>query len=263
MNYDSLLRWALAMIIAIVAYFVLGFIFRAIIKRINKNLSPSQNAAVTIIASLGKFLIFIVILLLALDNLGVKVVSLLAGLGIGGIAVALAVQRMLGDLLASVSIMLDKPFEVGDFINIDTVFGTVESIGVKTTRIRSITGEQIIFSNGKLLDSQIKNFKRMSERRTTFGISVSNQTAKEHLQAIVGIVKGIIEGQSDVRFDRGHLKGFSASSVDYEFVFWATKPELIALMDAQQKINLEIIEAFAERNISLAYPAQKIVLEKT
>jgi len=227
-----------------------------------RNQHPSQNAAVTILIGFSKFVVWAVVLLLILDNMGIKVVSLLTGLGIGGIALALAVQKILGDLFASISIMLDKPFEVGDLINTDMVTGFVESIGVKTTRVRSITGEQVIIANSDLLDSRINNFKRMSERRITLSLSVSSQTAKENLHTIVDMVKNIINNQSDARFDRGHLKSFSASSVDYEIVFWITKPEYLAYMDIQEKINLAILDAFAEKKINLAYPAQKILLEK-
>ncbi|MDR2583219.1 MAG: mechanosensitive ion channel family protein [Fibromonadaceae bacterium] len=256
-------RWLLAIVVTIVVYIVFNFIFNMIFKKIRKMPYFSNNKAILIFMGIGKFLVFIVIMLLTLDNLGVKVVSLLAGLGIGGIAVALAAQKVLGDLFASVSIILDKPFEVNDLINLDTITGKVESIGVKTTRIRSVTGEQIIVSNSDLLESRVTNFKRMDERRITFGISVSNQTPKENLQEIVAIVKGIIEKQSNVRFDRGHLKGFSAGAVEYEFVFWVTKPEYIVYMDVQEKINLAILDAFDEKNIIMAYPAQKVLLEKT
>jgi small-conductance mechanosensitive channel len=194
--------------------------------------------------------------------MGVKIVSLVAGLGLGGIAIALAVQKILGDLFASISIMLDKPFEVGDLINTDMVTGFVESIGIKTTRIRSINGEQVIISNGDLLESRVTNLKRMAERRIIFGVSVSSQTSNENLKNMVALIKNIINNQSDARFDRGHLKSFSASSVDYEIVFWVTKPDYLSYMDVQQEINLAILDAFAERKISLAYPAQKVLLGK-
>jgi len=256
-------RWLLALVITLVVYFVFNFLFNSIVKKISKIPYFSHSKVILIFMGVGKFIVFIVIMLLTLDNLGVKVISLLAGLGIGGIAVALAAQKVLGDLLASVSIILDKPFEVDDLISLGTIIGTVESIGVKTTKIRSVTGEQIIVSNSDLLESRVTNFKRMQERRITFGISVSNQTSKDNLQAIVAIVKGIIDKQSDAaRFDRGHLKGFSAGAVEYEFVFWVTKPEYIHYMNVQEKINLAILDAFAERNIIMSYPAQKVLLEK-
>jgi small-conductance mechanosensitive channel len=250
-------RLILAIVVALLTYFVFRFLLNAFVKRY----SP-QSVAITIIMGLSKFILWVAILLLILDNLGVKVVSLLAGLGIGGIAIALAAQRILGDLFASISIMLDKPFEAGDLINTGTVTGFVESIGVRTTRIRSITGEQVIIANSDLLESRMNNFKRMTERRITFGISISSDTANKDLKSIVGIIKNIIDNQSDARFDRGHLKNFSASSVDYEIVFWVTKPDYLTYMDVQEKINLAILDVFEERNIKLAYPAQRVLLEK-
>jgi len=224
--------------------------------------SQTRLAAIIIVRWIGKFLIWATVLLLVLDNLGVKVVSLLAGLGVGGIAIALAVQKILGDLFASISIMLDKPFEIGDSIVVGDVKGTVETIGIKTTRIRAVNGEQIIISNSDLLGCRISNFKRMDERRIAFNISVSNQTSKENLHAIADLVKNIIESQENVRFERGHLKGFSPGSIDYEFVYSITLSDFNLYMNIQQKINLAVIDVFAERKISMAYPAQKVLLEK-
>lgn len=227
-----------------------------------KNENPSQHTGVLIVLWFGRFLIWATVLLLILDHLGIEAISLLAGLGVGGIAIALAMQKILGDLFASISIMLEKPFEIGDFVMVGDIKGTVESIGLKTTRIRSVNGEQIIISNSDLLESRVNNFKRMAERRILFNLNVSNLTTKENLHAITGVVKNIIDSQENVRFDRGHLKGFSPGAIDYEFVYWVKSPEFIAYMDVQQKINLAIIDEFAARNITMAYPAQKVLLEK-
>ncbi len=241
----------------------LNVIFNDILNNWSKKNNPdaAKNAGFTIISGLGKFLIWVVVLLLILDNLGVKVFSLMAGLGVGGIAVALAAQKIIGDLFASISIMIDKPFEIRDFITVGDVRGTVESIGIKTTRIRSITGEQVIISNSDLLDSRVSNFKRMAERRITFTFGVTYQTAKENLHAITDLVKNIIEAQSGVRFDRGHLNGFDASSINYEFVYWVTSPDYAVYMDVQQKINLAVIDAFAKRKIELSRPTQTVFLQ--
>jgi len=240
-----------------------GVIFNRSLKNWSqKNENPSQHAAVVIVQWLGRFLIWATVLLLILDNLGIEAVSLLAGLGVGGIAIALAMQKFLGDLFASISIMLDEPFEIGDFIMVGDIRGTVESIGIKTTRIRSINGEQIVISNSDLLESRLNNFKRMAERRIIFNLNVSNLTSKENIHAITEIVKNIIDNQENARFDRGHLKGFSPGSIDYEFVYWVKSPDFITYMDVQQKINLAIIDEFAERTINMAYPAQKVLLEK-
>jgi len=228
----------------------------------HKNKNPSQHAAIVIVLWFGRFLIWATVLLLILDHLGIEAVSLLAGLGVGGIAIALAMQKILGDLFASISIMLEKPFEIGDFVMVGEIKGTVESIGIKTTRIRSVNGEQIVISNSDLLESRVNNFKRMSERRILFNLNVSNLTTKENIHAITDLVKNIIDNQENARFDRGHLKGFSPGSIDYEFVYWVKNPDFVVYMDIQQKINLAIIDEFAERKITMAYPAQKVLLEK-
>jgi len=258
------LTWAI--LVAMAVYFVLDFIFGRISKRISKmlpsELSNNPSKPILIFMKVGKFLVFIVILLLTLDSLGVKVVSLLAGLGIGGLAIAFAAQKVLGDLFIYVLIKLDKPFEEGDLINFGTITGKVKKIGIKTTRIDSDseTGEEIIVSNSGLLEGKVINFAKRKQRRITFDISVSNQTAKENLQAIIALVKGIIENQNDAVFKRGHLKGFSAGAVEYEFVFDVTK--LDSYMAVQEKVYLAILDAFAERNIIMSYPAQKVLLEK-
>jgi len=227
-----------------------------------KNENPSQHTGVVIVLWFGRFLIWATVLLLILDHLGIEAVSLLAGLGVGGIAIALAMQKILGDLFASISIMLEKPFEIGDFVMVGEIKGTVESIGIKTTRIRSVNGEQIVISNSDLLESRVNNFKRMTERRILFSLNISNLTTKENIHAITGLVKNIIDSQEEARYDRGHLKGFSPGSIDYEFVYWVKSPEFVVYMDVQQKINLAIIDEFAARKIIMAYPAQKVLLEK-
>jgi small-conductance mechanosensitive channel len=185
---------------------------------------------------------------------------LVAGLGIGGIAVALALQNVLGDLFASLSIILDKPFVLGDFIIVGDLLGVVEKIGLKTTRVRSLSGEQLIFANSDLLSSRIRNFKRMQERRIAFGFGVLYQTKPEQLEAIPGMVKGIIEGQENARFDRAHFKGFGESAYDFEVVYFLNTPDYVAYMDCQQAINLGICRGLAERGVEFAYPTRTIYL---
>ncbi|MCL2282456.1 MAG: mechanosensitive ion channel family protein [Fibromonadales bacterium] len=240
----------------------LSIIFGDAIKNWSEKNSPNsaKNAGVTIVSGIGKFLIWSAILLLILDNFGVKVISVMAGLGVGGIAVALAVQRILGDLFASISIMIDKPFEIGDFIAVGDIRGTIESTGIKTTRIRALSGEQVVIANSDILESRLNNYKRMEERRIVFSFGVSYKTSRENLREITKLSKNIIESQSNVRFDRGHLKCFDASSIDYEFVYWVTKPDYQAYMDIQEKINLALIDAFAERNIEMSRPTQAVFL---
>ncbi|MHC4608012.1 MAG: mechanosensitive ion channel family protein [Planctomycetota bacterium] len=222
----------------------------------------SKSTAVVMFSFAGKLVIWSLVLLLSLDNLGVDVTALIAGLGVGGIAVALAVQNILGDLFASISIALDKPFEIGDFIIVGDFMGTVEYIGLKTTRLKSLSGEQIVMGNGDLLGSRIRNFKRMQERRIVFGLGVTYQTPIGKLEAIPGMVKAIIEEQEETRADRCHFKGFGAFSLDFEFVFYVTKPDYALYMDRQQAINLAIMRKFAEEGIEFAYPTQTLFVEK-
>ena len=219
--------------------------------------------AVTTVTSVGiivRIILWLIILLIALDNLGVNVTALIAGLGVGGIAVALAVQSILGDLFASFSIVLDKPFVIGDFIIVDNFLGTIEHIGLKTTRVRSLSGEQLIFSNSDLLKTRIRNFKRMYERRVVFSIGVVYQTAHEKLKKIPEIIKNIIEKQEQTRFDRAHFKEYGAYALNFEIVYWIENPDYNIYMDIQQKINLEIFHQFESEDIEFAYPSQSIYL---
>jgi small-conductance mechanosensitive channel len=216
----------------------------------------------TALGFLGKIVLWSAILLLALDNLGFNITTLVAGLGISGIAIALAVQNILGDLFASLSIVLDKPFVLGDFIIVDNHLGSVEHIGLKTTRIRSLSGEQLIFSNTDLLQSRIRNFKRMAERRVVFALGVTYQTPSEKLKKIPGMIKEMIEAQESTRFDRAHFKEFGDFSLNFEVVYWIASPDYNKYMDTQQTINLLIYERFAEESIEFAYPTQSLFLEK-
>lgn len=201
-------------------------------------------------------------LLFLFDNLGYNVTTIIAGLGIGGIAIALAAQNILGDLFNYFVIFFDRPFEIGDFITIDDKRGTVEHIGIKTTRVKSITGEQLVFSNSDLTNSRIHNFKRMERRRVTFTVGVTYQTPPELLEKIPVIIKNIIEQQSSIVFDRAHFSKFGAFSLDYEIVYFVESAEYNQYMDIQQKINLEIFSAFAKEHIEFAYPTQTVFVNK-
>jgi small-conductance mechanosensitive channel len=202
-------------------------------------------------------------LLLLFDNLGYNVTTIIAGLGIGGIAIALAAQNILGDLFNYFVIFFDRPFEIGDFITVDDKKGTVEYIGIKTTRLKSITGEQLVFSNSDLTNSRIHNFKRMEQRRVVFSLGVVYQTPTHLLEKMPTILKGIVEAQSGVTFDRAHFQKFGASSLDYEVVYFVGTSDFNQYMDLQQNINLEIFKVFAQEGIEFAYPTQSIYLTKT
>ncbi len=207
---------------------------------------------------LGLTVVWAVLLLVALDNVGIDVTAMITGLGIGGIAVALAVQNLLGDAFAAFSIVIDKPFVVGDFIIVDTLMGHVEHIGLKTTRIRSISGEQLVFSNSDLLGSRIRNYKRMDERRILFKVGVTYQTSADQLAAIPSIIQTIIDAQSKARFDRSHFSGFGDSSLDFETVYFVKQPDYRTYMELQQSINLAIFKAFEEQKIEFAYPTRTL-----
>lgn len=229
--------------------------------RYRRRNSGDNAASTTSTAALGfvaRAAIWLIIFLMVLDNFGVNITTLVASLGIGGIAVALALQNILGDLFSSLSIVLDKPFMVGDFITVDSVSGTVEYLGLKTTRLRGLGGEQIVFSNTDMLKARIHNYKRMQTRRIAFTISVTYETHADQLRSLPGIIHKIIERQEKARFDRAHLKHLAASSLDYEVVYYVNSAEYQVYMDIQQAVNLALIEHFKEENIDFAYPTQTL-----
>jgi small-conductance mechanosensitive channel len=218
-----------------------------------------DTTAVNVLGVVAKAVLWTVAGLLTLDNIpGVEVDSLIASLGIGGIAVALAVQNILSDLFASLSIVLDEPFVIGDFITVGDHVGTVERVGLKSTRVRSLTGEQLVFSNSDLLDSRIRNYGRMDERRIAVTLSVNRETRYEKLIEIPGIVQEIIEAQPQTRFARVHLKEYGPFSLDYEIVYFMLTSDYNVFMDTQQAINLGILKRFAEEGIELPYPTQTV-----
>jgi small-conductance mechanosensitive channel len=208
------------------------------------------TATINALSFFGRILVWTVALLLAVDNIpGVEIDALLAGLGIGGIAVALAVQTVLRDLFASLAIHLDQPFVAGDFIMVGEYWGTVLHTGIKSTRIRSITGEELIFSNANLLDSRIRNYKRMEKRRVAFSIGVKCQTPHEKLVQIRPIVQEIIESQPQTSFDRVDCRELGASSLKFEIVYYVLSCDYNVYMDVEHAINLEIARRFAEEGI--------------
>ena len=214
------------------------------------------------IRGLINFAIWCLALVFLLDNLGVKISAVVAGLGIGGIAVALAAQAVLGDLFSYFVIFFDKPFEVGDFIVVGDKKGTVEQVGIKTTRLRSIGGEQLVFSNTDLTNSRVHNFKKMDQRRADFKLGVVYQTPSEKLKAIPQMVRDIIDAQEDATFDRGHFSSFGDFSLDFEFVYYVSGADYAKYMDIQQAINLAIFEAFEKEKIEFAYPSQTLFINK-
>jgi len=204
-------------------------------------------------------IIWAMVMLLALDNLGVQIKPLLAGLGIGGIAIALAVQTVLSDLLASISIALDKPFGIGDSLTIGDFQGTVEHIGVKSTRLRSISGEQIIIANADIIKARVRNFGRMGDRRALFQFGVSYDTPTTALAAIPGEVRKIVESQPDTRFDRCHFLTYGDTALQFELVYFVTKTDFAVYADTQQAINLALLDRLRNMKVQLAAPTRTLM----
>jgi small-conductance mechanosensitive channel len=197
-----------------------------------------------------------------LDNLGFKISAVIAGLGIGGIAVALAAQTILGDLFSYFVIFFDRPFEVGDFIIVGDYMGSIEYIGIKTTRVRSLGGEQLVFSNTDLTNSRIRNYKRMEKRRVLFSLGVVYQTSTEQIKEVPGIIKQAIENVDGTIFDRAHFSSYGDFSLNFEIVYYVLSGDYNKYMDIQQEINFQIKEEFEKRDIEFAYPTQTLFMEK-
>ncbi|MGZ3693881.1 MAG: mechanosensitive ion channel family protein [Bdellovibrionota bacterium] len=206
--------------------------------------------------------IWIVVSLLLIGNLGYNVSALLAGLGVGGIAVALAVQNILSDLFGSLSIVLDKPFVLGDFIAVGDEIGTVEHIGLKTTRLKSLSGEQLIFSNSDLLKSRIRNYKRMGERRVEFNFGLQYLATREKLDLARNLVKEVIDSQPDCRFERCHLAKFGNMNLDFETVYWVNKRDYLSFINAHHDVSVRISESFRRHGIFFSYAAPAAIPEE-
>jgi small-conductance mechanosensitive channel len=214
------------------------------------------------ITAIASFLVWTLGFIFLLDNLGFEISAVIAGLGIGGIAIALAAQTILGDLFSYFVIFFDRPFEIGDFIAVGDKLGTVEYIGIKTTRLRSLSGEQLVFSNTDLTNSRIQNYKKMERRRIVFKIGIVYDTPPEKLAEIPGLIRKIIEEQSPVTFDRAHFASYGDFSLNYEFVYYVEDPDYNKYMDIQQAINLKINDLFISRGIRFAYPTRTVFLSK-
>jgi len=219
---------------------------------------PAGVSALNILGFIARLALWVFVLLLALDNFGFNITALIAGLGIGGVAVALAAQNILGDLFASLSIIFDRPFVIGDFIVVGDQMGTVEYIGLKTTRIRSLSGEQIIFANSDLLQSRIHNYKRMNERRVLFRFGVVYETPPETLESIPGQVRDIIGKVPGTRFDRAHFQAYGDSSLDFEVVYYVLDRDYNIYMDVHQAILFAMFRAFKAQGIDFAYPTRTL-----
>ena len=210
-----------------------------------------------------KVIVWGVAIVLFLDNLGFKISGVIATLGIGGIAIALAAQAILGDLFSYFAMLFDRPFEIGDFIIIGDYLGTVERIGIKTTRVRSLGGEELVFSNTDLTNSRVRNYKRMGKRRVVFKLGVTYQTTLLQVKEIPEIITNIIKNISDTTFDRAHFFSYGDFSLVFESVYYVMSSDYNKYMDIQQEINFKIKEEFEKRGIEFAYPTQTLYVNKT
>lgn len=232
---------------------------------LNRRFRPSAEddaARRTTINALGiiaKIVVWTFVILIGLENLpNVDVTSLIAGLGIGGIAIGLALQSILGDMFSSLTIALDKPFVLGDSIAVGEFSGTIEHVGLKSTRIRAFSGEQLIFSNSDLLDSRIRNYKRMEQRRVVFTLRVVFDTPPEKLELIPQLIREVVEPQENARFDRAHFQSIDDTGLRFEVVYYVTTPDYNAFVALQNIVNYEILHRFRDTGIELAKPLQMI-----
>lgn len=264
---DEFTHYLRVMVVALTAYQVWAWgthIIRSwrthsLQKKIEKDASSAAALGMLYLASQTIF--FSTIFLIGLSNMGVDIGALLAGLGVGGIAIALAAQNILGDLLASLSIVLDRPFVVGDLIVVGTDIGTVEHIGIKTTRVRSNSGEELVFSNKDLLESRVRNFKKMVKRRVDLKIGVTYSTPPEVLEKIPTWLKNKINEYSDLEFERCNLAEFGDSALNIELVFWVKNSDFLFYKDLQEKILLDILKKFASEKVDLAFPTRTVFMK--
>lgn len=253
----------LATAILVIVWFQIGLWMSAAVRELiaarrGREIAQAEGAAsVNILRFVSLLIVWTIALLMLLTNLGVEIMPLVAGLGIGGVAIALAVQNVLGDLFASLSIALDKPFRVGDFIITGQEMGSVERIGIKSTHLRSLGGELIVMPNGELLKSRLRNYTNMWERRMTFQVSIPYETERARVAEVPAIIEQAIRAQPKTRFDRAHLASFGASALVYEAVYFVLDPGFNLSMDIQQAVNLALIDEFAKRGIEFAYPTTK------
>ncbi len=243
-----------------------GVVFSVLIdyiigKKTSVEKEAHTQAAMHLLGTIVKVVVWIVVILFVLSNMGVNVTSIMGALGIGGIAIALAAQNILNDLFSSFSIYFDKPFEVGDFIMVGDHMGVVEYIGVKTTRIRALQGEEIVLSNQELTSARIQNFKKLKERRVVFHFGVTYDTPNDTLKKIAEGVKKIIEDSERSRFDRAHFYRFDESSLTFEVVYFLLSSEYNEYMDTQQEINLKIKEMVEGEGAGFAYPTRTLYIQ--
>lgn len=251
-----MLYYALNILTSLIRFLLFNYIG----KGADADLKKKQARGVLILVNL---FIWVLGLVFVVNNLGYNVTTIITGLGIGGIAIALAAQTILGDLFSYFIIFFDRPFEIGDYVTVGAAAGNIEKVGIKTTRIRTLNGEQLVCSNTYLTNNPLHNFKRMEQRRIVFKFGIVYQTPVGLVKQIPDLVKSIIASKENVRADRGHFSGFGASSLDFEFIYFIESPDYTLYMDRQQEIYFEILSKFEELGIDFAYPTQTLFLNQT
>ncbi|MCX8054343.1 MAG: mechanosensitive ion channel family protein [Ignavibacteria bacterium] len=252
---------ALLIVVYYVTRFVVALVDFLIEQKIEKSAAPSKASVLRAIIPAINIALWALGIVFILSNLGFNISALVAGLGIGGLAIALAGQKILGDLFSYVSILIDKPFEIGDSILIDGNWGTVEYIGIRSTRLRSLTGELHVFANSDITAARIRNYTKMKERRAEINFGVVYETPLEKLREIPQIIQSVIDGIEKVRFDRVHFRAFGAFSLDFQAIFWVEDDNLKVFLDKQQEILYKIFDEFKKHQINFAYPTSKVFLE--
>lgn len=265
--HPTLLKVINALGLVLLTIFAVRFLLSVIIYALeylweSKEKDTSKKFAFKMIYTVIRVVFWTIAVLIILDNFGVKISTLIAGLGIGGVAIALATQAILKDLFSYFIIFFDRPFEIGDFIIVGDFMGVVDHIGIKTTRLLSLGGEQIVFSNTDLTDSRVRNYKRMAKRRVVFKLGVVYQATSQQLKEIPKIVEDIIKNIDDAIFDRAHFVSYGDFSLDFEIVYYVVGNDYNKYMNIQQEINLKIKEEFEKREIDFAYPTQTLFLTK-
>jgi small-conductance mechanosensitive channel len=221
------------------------------------------RASVGVLMFIVQLLVWAVFLLLALSNVGIDITALVAGLGVGGIAIALAVQTILGDLFGSMSIALDKPFVEGDSLRIDDIEGTVEKIGIKSTRLRSVTGEQIILSNADVLKSRVRNLGRMPEKRVLFRLQVAYENDSDKVERIGVIIREVVKSRRGARFVHCLLMALTPDAMEFEVIYWVDNKVDVNYGETVDAINRGIVREFAAAGIAFGYPTQRLLMKRT
>ncbi len=263
--FASVIKYACILILTVQAVQVIQVIANYGVRTTYRRARPNDFSSEAVIGNISfavRWGLWILAAIFILDNFGINITTLVAGLGIGGIAVAMASQAILGDAFSALSIFLDKPFEIGDFIIVDDYMGTVEHVGIKTTKIRSLFGEQLIFANSDLTKSRVKNYKRMEMRRITFKFGVTYQTPLEKIKKIPLLVRHLCDNVSGIKLDRAHFQSFGDFALIFEVVYYVLSPDYNIYMDKQQEINLALKEILEKEGVEFAYPTQTVFLTK-